>query len=133
MRDVDERFRKLAIDDRIERDIPDGCCLPHEGARDTFGKSLRDAKLQYKLKKAPVILGLHDATDAAKAVMHEFDARKRIFESVMTIVKRCDENRVFSIFFLFFLNSHSSRPGGFTFYSSISTTDACLSFSCGSS
>ncbi|KYM76230.1 DC-STAMP domain-containing protein 1 [Atta colombica] len=58
-------------------------------ARDTFSKSLKDAKLQYKVKKMPVILDLHDATDAAKAVMHQFNARRKVFESVMIIVKRC--------------------------------------------
>lgn len=60
----------------------------HEGARDSFSKSLKDAKLQYKVKKMPVILDLHDATDAAKAVMHEFNARRKVFESVMMIIKR---------------------------------------------
>lgn len=36
----------------------------------------------------PVILDLHDATDAAKAVMHEFNSRRKILESVMMIIKR---------------------------------------------
>ncbi|KAL6265156.1 hypothetical protein P5V15_005242 [Pogonomyrmex californicus] len=58
-------------------------------ARDTFGKSFKDAKLQYKIKKMPVVLDLHDATDAAQAVMHEFNARRKVFESVMMIIKRC--------------------------------------------
>ncbi|KAL0123388.1 hypothetical protein PUN28_005730 [Cardiocondyla obscurior] len=58
-------------------------------ARDTFGKSLKDAKLQYKVKKMPVILDFHDATDIVKAVTYEFNARKKVFESVMTIIKRC--------------------------------------------
>lgn len=40
------------------------------------------------MKKMPVILDLHDATDAAQAVMHEFNARKKVFESVMIIIKR---------------------------------------------
>ncbi|EZA47771.1 DC-STAMP domain-containing protein [Ooceraea biroi] len=58
-------------------------------ARDTFSKSLKDAKLQYRVKKMPVILDLHDATDAAQAIMQEFNTRKKIFESVMIIIKRC--------------------------------------------
>ncbi|XP_029676466.1 protein sneaky-like isoform X2 [Formica exsecta] len=58
-------------------------------ARDTFSKSLKEAKLQYKMKKMPVILDLHDATDAAQAVMHEFNSRRKILESVMMIIKRC--------------------------------------------
>ncbi|XP_018306105.1 DC-STAMP domain-containing protein 1 [Mycetomoellerius zeteki] len=58
-------------------------------ARDAFSKSLKDAKLQYKVKEMPVILDLHDATDAAQAVMHEFNARRKVFESVMMIIKRC--------------------------------------------
>jgi len=40
----------------------------------------------------PVILDLHDATDAAQAVMHEFDARRKAFESVMIIIKRYSRN-----------------------------------------
>lgn len=36
----------------------------------------------------PVILDLRDATDVAKDVMHTFIARKKIFESVMMIIKR---------------------------------------------
>ncbi|XP_011163830.1 protein sneaky [Solenopsis invicta] len=58
-------------------------------AKDAFSKSLKNAKLQYKVKKMPVILDLHDATDAAHAVMHEFNARRKVFESVMIIIKRC--------------------------------------------
>ncbi|XP_024880185.1 E3 ubiquitin-protein ligase DCST1-like [Temnothorax curvispinosus] len=58
-------------------------------ARDAFSKSLKDAKLQYRVRKMPVILDLHDATDAAQAVMHEFNARRKVFESVMMIIKRC--------------------------------------------
>ncbi|XP_011864564.1 PREDICTED: DC-STAMP domain-containing protein 1-like [Vollenhovia emeryi] len=58
-------------------------------ARDAFSKSLKDAKLQYRVRKMPVILDLHDATDAAQAVMHEFNSRRRVFESVMMIIKRC--------------------------------------------
>lgn len=59
-----------------------------EGARDTFSKSLKQAKLQYRIKEMPVVLDLHDATDAAKAVMYEFNSRKQILESVMMIIKR---------------------------------------------
>lgn len=40
----------------------------------------------------PVILDLHDATDAAQAVMHEFNARRKVFESVMMIIKRYSRN-----------------------------------------
>ncbi|XP_014473402.1 PREDICTED: DC-STAMP domain-containing protein 1 [Dinoponera quadriceps] len=58
-------------------------------ARDTFGTSLREAKLQYKIQKPSVKLDLYDATDAAQAVMHDFNARKKVLESVMTIIKRC--------------------------------------------
>jgi len=63
------------------------CCLC-EGARDTFSKSLKKAKLQYKIKKMPVILDLHDATDASQAIMHEFNSRRKILKSVMMIIKR---------------------------------------------
>lgn len=45
--------------------------------------------MQYKVVKPPVILDLYDATDAAEAVMHDFNARKKVLESIMTIIKRC--------------------------------------------
>lgn len=35
-----------------------------------------------------MILDLHDATDAAQAVMHDFNVRKKAIESVMIIIKR---------------------------------------------
>ncbi|KAK9310033.1 hypothetical protein QLX08_000508 [Tetragonisca angustula] len=60
-----------------------------KSARDEFSRSMKDAKLQYKVKKPSVILDLQDSTYAAKAVIHEFAVRRRLFESVMTIVKRC--------------------------------------------
>ncbi|KAG7203236.1 hypothetical protein KM043_010337 [Ampulex compressa] len=60
-----------------------------KSARDKLSKSLKDARLQFKVEKPPVVLDMQDATDAAKAVMHEFSVRRRIFESIMLIVKRC--------------------------------------------
>ncbi|XP_076749463.1 protein sneaky [Xylocopa sonorina] len=60
-----------------------------KSARDEFSRSLKDAKLQYKVRKPTVILDLQDSANAARAVAHEFTVRKRLFESVMTIVKRC--------------------------------------------
>ncbi|XP_029042861.1 protein sneaky [Osmia bicornis bicornis] len=60
-----------------------------KSTRDELSRSLKDAKLQYKIKKPAVILDLQDSAYAAKAVMHEFAVRRRLFESVMTIIKRC--------------------------------------------
>ncbi|PBC33003.1 DC-STAMP domain-containing protein [Apis cerana cerana] len=60
-----------------------------KGARDEFSRSLKDAKLQYKVKVPPVILDLQDTEDAAKAVVHEFSVRRKLFKSVMTLIKRC--------------------------------------------
>lgn len=40
----------------------------------------------------PVILDLHDVTDAAQSVMHDFISRRKIFESMMTIIKRYSRN-----------------------------------------
>lgn len=36
-----------------------------------------------------MILDLQDSAYAARAVIHEFTVRRRLFQSVMTIVKRC--------------------------------------------
>ncbi|XP_054001811.1 protein sneaky isoform X2 [Hylaeus anthracinus] len=60
-----------------------------KSTRDEFSRSLKNAKLQYKLKRPPVIMDLKDSVYAAKAVMSEFDVRKRFFESVMVIIRRC--------------------------------------------
>ncbi|KOC61897.1 DC-STAMP domain-containing protein 1 [Habropoda laboriosa] len=50
---------------------------------------ITQSTLQYKMKKPSVILDLQDSAYAAKAVIHEFTARQKLFESVMTIIKRC--------------------------------------------
>ncbi|XP_076235359.1 protein sneaky [Calliopsis andreniformis] len=60
-----------------------------KSARDELTSSLKNAKLQYKIKKPPVILDVQDAADAAKAVMYQFSARRRLFESIMVTLKRC--------------------------------------------
>ncbi|KZC06683.1 PREDICTED: DC-STAMP domain-containing protein 1-like [Dufourea novaeangliae] len=60
-----------------------------KSARNEFSRSLKDAKIQYKIKKPPVILDLQDSAYAAKAVVHEFTTRAKLFESVMVALKRC--------------------------------------------
>ncbi|XP_053970630.1 protein sneaky-like isoform X2 [Hylaeus volcanicus] len=60
-----------------------------KSTRDEFSRSLKDAKLQYKLKRPPVIMDLKDSVYAAKAVTSEFNVRKQFFESVMVIIRRC--------------------------------------------
>ncbi|XP_031831854.1 protein sneaky isoform X2 [Nomia melanderi] len=60
-----------------------------KNARNEFSRSLKDAKLQYKIKKPSVILDLQDSAYAAKAVVHQFTTRARLFESVMVAIKRC--------------------------------------------
>ncbi|XP_003700230.1 protein sneaky [Megachile rotundata] len=60
-----------------------------KSTRDELSRSLKDAKLQYKIKKPAVILDLQDSAEAAKAVMHQFAVRRKLFETVMITVKRC--------------------------------------------
>ncbi|XP_066589961.1 protein sneaky [Prorops nasuta] len=60
-----------------------------KATRSKLSESFKDAKLQYKVKLSPIIIDVHTASDTAKAVMHEFNARRRLFETVMTFVKRC--------------------------------------------
>ncbi|XP_012260976.2 protein sneaky-like [Athalia rosae] len=60
-----------------------------KGSRDKLSASLKDAKLQYKVKKNPILLDVRGASDTAKAVMHDFDARRKLFDSAMTIIRRC--------------------------------------------
>ncbi|XP_043271509.1 protein sneaky-like [Venturia canescens] len=58
-------------------------------SRETLSKSLKDAKLQYKVKLAPSILDVYGPSDTAKAVLHDFNIRKEFFDTVMTLLKRC--------------------------------------------
>ncbi|XP_011307932.1 DC-STAMP domain-containing protein 1-like [Fopius arisanus] len=57
--------------------------------RDSLSSGFKDARLQYKLKNAPLILDLRDAGDTAKAVLHDFNIRRHFFDTVMTLLKRC--------------------------------------------
>ena len=45
--------------------------------------------MQYKIKTPPVILDIYGASDTAKAVMHDYNVRKNLFDGVMTLIKRC--------------------------------------------
>ncbi|KAK2574982.1 hypothetical protein KPH14_008745 [Odynerus spinipes] len=75
-------------DGQVDTGIGDGY-VALKNVRDKFSESLKDAKLQYKIKIAPPILDIHDATSVAAAVMHDFEVRKKFFESVITFIKRC--------------------------------------------
>ncbi|XP_015123497.1 protein sneaky [Diachasma alloeum] len=60
-----------------------------KNARDSLSSGFKDARLQYKLKNAPLILDVRDAGDTAKAVFHDFNIRRHFFDSLMTFLKRC--------------------------------------------
>ncbi|XP_046493019.1 protein sneaky [Neodiprion pinetum] len=60
-----------------------------KGTREKLSSSFKDAKLQYKVRKSRPFLDVRGAGDTAKAVMHDFDAKRRAFEMVMTIIRRC--------------------------------------------
>ncbi|XP_043494765.1 protein sneaky-like [Polistes fuscatus] len=75
-------------DGKVDTGVGDGY-VALKNTRKKFGKSIKDAKIQYKLNIAPPKLDIHDTTSAAKAMIHDFDARRKLFESVMTFAKRC--------------------------------------------
>ncbi|XP_043674123.1 protein sneaky-like [Vespula pensylvanica] len=75
-------------DGQVDVGVGDGY-VALKNTRNKFSESLKDAKLQYKLKIAPPILDIHDAATAAKAIMYDFNVRRRYFESVMIFAKRC--------------------------------------------
>ncbi|XP_063976934.1 protein sneaky isoform X2 [Diachasmimorpha longicaudata] len=73
---------------KIDAGIGEGyASLKH--ARDALSSGFKDARLQYKLKNAPLILDVRDAGDTAKAVFHDFNIRRHFFDSLMTLLKRC--------------------------------------------
>ncbi|KAI4492143.1 hypothetical protein M0802_010040 [Mischocyttarus mexicanus] len=75
-------------DGKVDTGVGDGY-VALKNTRKKFGKSIKDAKLQYKLNIVPPVLDIRDATTATKAMMHDFDVRRKLFESVMTFAKRC--------------------------------------------
>lgn len=50
---------------------------------------MKDAEIEYKVDTKPIVLGVNDAARAAAGVMRDFEARKRFFNSVITLIKRC--------------------------------------------
>ncbi|XP_012271973.1 E3 ubiquitin-protein ligase DCST1 [Orussus abietinus] len=57
--------------------------------RDALGRSFKDARMRYKVQLAPTLVDAYEATDAAKAVMHDFNVRRRLFDGGMVLLKRC--------------------------------------------
>ncbi|XP_043467285.1 protein sneaky-like [Leptopilina heterotoma] len=54
-----------------------------------FGENMRKATLQYQVKKPRMPIDVHDAKDTAKAILHEFDSKKKMFDTITTLIKRC--------------------------------------------
>ncbi|XP_008549305.1 protein sneaky [Microplitis demolitor] len=77
-------------DGNIEAGVGDGYYGLKE-AQKYLEKSSKDARLQYKvdLSNSSELVGIRDASDIAKSVLHEFTYRRDLFLSVMTIIKRC--------------------------------------------
>ena len=50
---------------------------------------MKEATLQYKVKIAPMVVDVHGARDSAQAVMHIFNVRKKLFDNIIIILKRC--------------------------------------------
>lgn len=54
-----------------------------------FGENMKKATLQYEIKKPSVPIDVRDASDTAKAILHEFDTKKQIFDTISALIKRC--------------------------------------------
>ncbi|XP_044013553.1 protein sneaky, partial [Aphidius gifuensis] len=57
--------------------------------RNKLSGGFKDTIMQYKIKKPQLIIDLRGADDTAKAIMHDFNVRRQLFDSIMTIIKRC--------------------------------------------
>ncbi|XP_015586402.1 E3 ubiquitin-protein ligase DCST1 [Cephus cinctus] len=75
-------------DGKIDTGIGEGYAKL-KNSKNKLSASLKDAKLQFKVKIPPSIVDVREAGDTAKAVLHDFNVRKQLFDTVMTIIKRC--------------------------------------------
>lgn len=57
-------------------------------SRATLTKNFKDVKLQYKLGKIKQLVDIRDASDTAKAVLHEVKAKKTLLDHFLVILKR---------------------------------------------
>lgn len=57
-------------------------------SRAMLTKNFKDVKLQYKIGKIKQLADIRDATDTAKAVMHDVKAKKTILDQFLIILKR---------------------------------------------
>ncbi|XP_051160811.1 protein sneaky [Leptopilina boulardi] len=58
-------------------------------SRKVFGENMKKAQLQFEVKKPSLPIDLHDASDTAKAILNEFDSKKKIFDTITMLIKRC--------------------------------------------
>ncbi|XP_017773927.1 PREDICTED: DC-STAMP domain-containing protein 1 [Nicrophorus vespilloides] len=57
-------------------------------SRATLSENFKNVKLQYKIGKIKQLADLRDATDTAKAVIHEVDGKKQTLDTILRICKR---------------------------------------------
>lgn len=57
-------------------------------SRASLTQNFKDVKVQYKLTKIRQLVDLRDASDTAKAVLHEVDSRKSLLDAFFVILKR---------------------------------------------
>lgn len=57
-------------------------------SRATLTQNFRNVKLQYKIPKIKQLADIRDATDTAKAVLHDVNAKKTILDGFLIILKR---------------------------------------------
>lgn len=56
--------------------------------RATLTQNFKDVKVQYKLTKIKQLVDLRDASDTAKAVLHEVNTKKTVLDSLLILLKR---------------------------------------------
>ncbi|XP_034941255.1 protein sneaky [Chelonus insularis] len=71
----------------IETGIGEGYASLKE-AKGKLESGLKQAKMQYKIKTAPIMIDVRGARDTAKSIIHEFEIRRSIFDTLMVFIKR---------------------------------------------
>lgn len=59
-----------------------------KNSRGTLTQNFKDVRLQYKIDKMKYLTDVRDATDTAKSILHNVNAKKTILDAILKIMKR---------------------------------------------
>lgn len=57
--------------------------------RDNLNASLNNATIKFNINRKQLVMGVNDAAKVAKNVVQDFEARKRFFDALITLIMRC--------------------------------------------